>query len=166
MASIELIKSFEGFRGSPYKDPTGNPTVGYGHLCQKADCSELGYKYPISKAEGEKLLQKDLKRYEQCLASAVKVKLNANQYGALTSWTFNMGCGNMQSSTLVKRLNNKEDPQTVAEQELPRWNKGGNPPKVLPGLTRRRAAEVDLFKKKTDVGAIPCIKSLIEFQEL
>lgn len=79
--------------------------------------------------------------------------LNANQYGALVSWAFNVGCGNSGSSTLIKRLNNGEDPNTVAGEELPKWNKGGG--SVLPGLVRRRAAEVDLFQTSTSDGALP-----------
>ena len=93
--------------------------------------------------------------YEQCLADKVSdsVKLNANQYGALVSWTFNVGCGNMGDSTLVRRLNNGESPNTVAAQELPKWNKaGGN---VLAGLTRRRAAEVTLFQTASGTQALP-----------
>ena len=50
-----------------------------------------------------------------------KANLNRNQYGALISWAFNMGCGNADSSTLVGRLNNGEDPNIVISQELPQW---------------------------------------------
>lgn len=93
--------------------------------------------------------------YEKCLADKIShsVKLNDNQYGALVSWTFNVGCGNMGSSTLVTRLNNGENPNTVAAGELPKWNKaGGN---VLAGLTRRRAAEVKLFQTASGTQALP-----------
>lgn len=79
--------------------------------------------------------------------------LNANQYGALVSWAFNVGCGNTGSSTLISRLNNGEEPNTVAAEELPKWNKASG--QVLPGLTRRRAAEVDLFKIATSEKALP-----------
>lgn len=79
--------------------------------------------------------------------------LNANQYGALVSWAFNVGSGAAKSSTLIQRLNNGENANTVIEQELPRWNKAGG--KVLPGLVRRRQAEVDLAKTPTNVGALP-----------
>lgn len=93
--------------------------------------------------------------FEVCLGNAISsVRLNANQYGALVSWSFNVGCGNMRSSTLVKRLNNGEDPNTVAEQELPKWNKAGG--QVVDGLTRRRAEEVNLFQTYTSSGALPC----------
>lgn len=79
--------------------------------------------------------------------------LNANQYGALVSWAFNVGNGNVKTSTLISRLNAGEDEATVIREELPKWNKaGGN---TLPGLVRRRAAEVSLAQTGTSVGALP-----------
>jgi len=93
-----------------------------------------------------------MKTYETCLASAVSVTLNANQYGALVSWTSNVGCGNMRSSTLVSRLNAGESSNTVAAQELPKWNKASG--QALAGLTRRRAAEVELFQTATSAAGI------------
>lgn len=68
---------------------------------------------------------------------------SAARQAALTSWVFNVGAAAAAESTLAKRLKAGDDPQVVVRQELPRWNKGGNG--VLPGLTRRRAAEVELF---------------------
>lgn len=81
------------------------------------------------------------------------VTLNTNQYGALVSWAFNVGCGATGDSTLISRLNSGGSPNTVAAEELPKWNRGGG--QVLPGLTRRRAAEVDLHQTSTSNGALP-----------
>ena len=85
--------------------------------------------------------------------TAAEVTLNANQYGALVSWCFNIGVGGAQGSTLISRLNAGEEPNTVLPEELPKWNKGGG--EVLPGLVRRRAAEVELSQTATDDGALP-----------
>lgn len=92
---------------------------------------------------------------QQCitLGTGSNVRLNINQYGALVDWAFNIGCGAAKSSTLIKRLNAGEDPNTVIANELPQWNKGGG--KVLPGLVKRRAAEVKLAQTATDQGALP-----------
>ena len=60
------------------------------------------------------------------------------------SWAYNVGCGALQTSTLRKRMNAGEDLNTVASQELPKWNIAGG--QVVAGLTRRRAAEVAFFK--------------------
>jgi lysozyme len=81
------------------------------------------------------------------------VVLNANQYGALVSWTFNVGPANVESSTLLRRLNAGEAPNTVIAEELPKWNKAGG--QVLAGLVRRRAAEVSLAQTSTGAGALP-----------
>lgn len=59
----------------------------------------------------------------------------------------------MQGSSLLSRLNAGESPNTVASQELPKWNKGGG--QVLPGLTRRRAAEVQLHNTASSTKALP-----------
>lgn len=82
-----------------------------------------------------------------------KVTLNLNQYGALVSWAFNEGCGAAKSSTLIKRLNNGESPKTVLPQELPKWVYGNGA--VLPGLVRRRKAEVALSEEATTAKALP-----------
>lgn len=84
---------------------------------------------------------------------ASSVTLNPNQYGALVSWAFNVGCGAAQNSTLVREINEGQDPNAVATVELPRWNHGDNG--VLPGLTRRRQAEVVLFTTPASGVALP-----------
>lgn len=154
-ATVKLIKNFEGFVRSPKPDPIGLPTVGYGHLCKKKGCAEVKYKFPLTEATAAALLQDDVKTFTKCISAAIKdsVKLNDNQFGALTSWAFNVGCGAIQSSTLVKRLNKGENPNTVASQELIRWNKAGG--RVLEGLTRRRKAEIKLFKTPSKIIAHP-----------
>jgi len=87
------------------------------------------------------------------LYTADSVVLNENQYGALVSWAFNVGNGNVKSSSLIARMNAGEDEATVIAQELPLWKyAGGN---VLPGLVRRRNAEVALSQVPTSVGALP-----------
>jgi lysozyme len=136
-ATLKLIESFEGWSATAYKDPDGNPTIGYGHLCSSHSCREIKYSIPLSRAEGDALIQDDLGVARKCLASQIhdSVTLNANQFGALVSWAFNVGCGNSGSSTLVKRLNRGDLPNTVASEELPKWNHGSNG--VLAGLTRR-----------------------------
>jgi len=95
--------------------------------------------------------------FEKCLTTLftpTKVTLNANQYGALVSWAFNMGCPAVEDSTLAARLKAGADPvNTVLAEELPRWVHAGGV--VFPGLVRRRKAEVALAKKPTGVGALP-----------
>ncbi|TFK38392.1 glycoside hydrolase family 24 protein [Crucibulum laeve] len=154
-ATVSLIKQFEGFVASPAPDPIGLPTVGYGHLCQTTNCGEVPFKFPLTEAQATTLLMTDIKTYTKCVADDIvdSVRLNDNQFGALSSWAFNEGCGAVKTSTLIARLNNGENPNTVAAQELPKWNIAGG--QVLPGLTRRRAAEVTLFQTPSSIIAHP-----------
>lgn len=79
--------------------------------------------------------------------------LNENQWAALVSWTFNNGCDAAKTSTLVKRLNAGDQPETVAAAELPKWVYAVG--HELPGLVRRRKAEIALFKTASEKQAFP-----------
>jgi len=158
---VNQIKQFEHFVPSPAPDPVGLLTVGFGHKCQTKNCGEVPFSFPLSQATAAQLLQNDLQGFITCVNKDVSnsVTLNDNQVGALVSFAFNGGCGRFASSTLLKRLNAGEDPNTVAAQELPKFNKATNKQGqkvVLKGLTNRRATEVALFQTPSSVQAHPC----------
>ena len=137
-AAIELIKSFEGFSASAYPDPGtgGEPwTIGHGraHGVKPWDV--------ITVERAEEMLVEDLETAVAAL-DLVEVELPQSVVDALTSFVFNIGEAAFAASSLLRRLNAGEPIGPVLEQELPRWNKGGNG--VLPGLVRRRAAELKL----------------------
>ena len=135
---MALIKEFEGLELAAYPDPGtgGEPwTIGYGHTGGVAPGDR------ITKEEAELFLADDLWLFEGCVEE-ICPNLNDYEFSALVSFAFNVGCGALAGSTLAGRLKAGEDPQVVLPEELPRWNKGANGP--LPGLTRRRAAEVEL----------------------
>lgn len=140
-AGVGLIKSFEGLRLKSYLDSVGVPTIGYGHT----KGVKLGQR--ITEAEAEKLLKADLGMFERGVTRLVTTPLNENQFAALVSFSFNVGLKALEQSTLL-RLLNQGDYQRAANQLL-RWNKAGG--KVLPGLTRRRQAEKELFEKEKGV---------------
>ena len=145
-AAIDLAKRFEGFerkvkRGTeitaiPYVCPAGFWTIGYGHLCDS--------KHPmITEAEAEGYLARDLQtalaatlRYCPVLATEPEERL-----AAIVDFTFNLGAGRLQTSTLRRRINQGD--WAASSQELRRWVYGGG--KVLPGLVTRRGAEVRLM---------------------
>ena len=144
--AIELAKRFEGFerkvkRGTeitaiPYICPAGFWTIGYGHLCDSKHP-------PITEAEAEVYLARDLQsalaatlRYCPVLATEPEKRL-----AAIVDFTFNLGAGRLQTSTLRRRINQQD--WSSAARELRRWIYGGG--KVLPGLVARRNAEVDLI---------------------
>ena len=136
--TVDLVKQFEGLSLTAYVCPAGVLTIGYGHTG-----SGVTRGMRITQAQAEALLAQDLQRFADIVNANVRVRLNRNQIGALVSFTFNVGGGALRSSTLLRRLNAGEDPNRVAREEMPRWNKGGG--KVLPGLVRRREAEVRFF---------------------
>ncbi|CAB4433178.1 unnamed protein product [Rhizophagus irregularis] len=138
---LDLIEEFEGFYPNFYKDPVGIKTIGYGHACHVHDCSKI--QPPISLAEGETLLKSDLAVFESCVESLTRTNLNPDQFSALVSFTFNLGCGAYQQSTLRMKLNAGDT--KGASLEFAKWVYGGG--KKLPGLVRRRNAERDLFCK-------------------
>ena len=94
--------------------------------------------------QAERDLLEELEEFGEQVLNTVKVPLLQNQFDALTSWTYNLGVGNLQSSTLLKELNSRK--YIAAGKEILRWNKAGG--KVLAGLTRRRESEAKLWARE------------------
>lgn len=136
---INLIAKYEGCRLEAYKDPVGVWTIGYGHT------ANVRSGQVITKAQAEDLLRDDLSKFEAYVSKYVKIALSQSQFDALVSFTYNVGAGNLKSSTLLKKLNSGD--YAGAANEFPRWNKAGG--KVLNGLVKRRAEEQQLFLSGT-----------------
>jgi lysozyme len=144
-AAIDLAKQFEGFhrvpkhdagRAHPYICPAGYWTIGYGHLCQAEHP-------PITEEEGEWYLATDLQvalngtlRYCPALITEHEGRL-----AAIVDFTFNLGAGRLQTSTLRRRVNQRD--WGAAANELNRWVRGGG--RILAGLVARRNAERQLL---------------------
>ena len=140
---IALIKTHEGVRLEAYADPGRGwaiPTIGVGHT-SAAGPPEVYKGMKITQDGADAILRRDLAKFEGYVTSAVHVPLTQGQFDALVSFTFNVGPGNLRSSTLLRKLN-AGDYQGAADQ-FPVWNKSNK--KVLPGLVKRRAAERALF---------------------
>jgi lysozyme len=139
-----LIMSFESFSPTVYICPAGKPTIGYGHRVLKGEI----FNGPITKAQALDLLALDLAVAELDIGGLVKVPLNQFQFDALVCLAFNIGLGNFDSSTLLKKLNAGD--YMGAADEFPRWDKAHVKGVLtqVKGLTRRRAAERALFLVK------------------
>ena len=141
-AGLDLIKQFEGFRAKPYLCSAKVPTIGYGST-RYADGTPVSLRDPaITEAVGLALFKDTLTTYEKGVTKAVKVPLEQYEFDALVSLCYNIGVGNLASSTLVRLLNEDEARIEVARQFL-RWNRANGA--VIPGLTRRREAEREMF---------------------
>ena len=96
----------------------------------------------ITEAEAERLLKQDLYRFEMSVVTLIKPVLTQQEFDATVSFAFNVGAGALEHSTFRRRVNAGEDKATCFKEEFPKWVNGSNGP--LPGLVRRREAEVDL----------------------
>ena len=141
-ATVDLVKSFEGLRTKAYQDSVKVWTIGYGHTAMSGPPSPQAGMV-ITEAEAEAILKSDLTKFATGVAILVKEPLTDNEFGAVVSFAFNVGLGNLKTSTLLKKLNAGD--KVGASNEFAKWNKAGG--KVLAGLTRRRAAEKALFLK-------------------
>ena len=133
-----MIKHFESCKLTAYQDSVGVWTIGWGHTAgvKKGD--------NWTQDEADDILLNDLEKFEGYVNQYVKVPLTQNQFDALVSWTFNLGPGNLKSSTMLTKLNEKSYDEVPSQMK--RWNKAGG--KVLRGLERRRNAEAAMFSGK------------------
>ena len=139
-AGIALIKRFESFCATVYRCPAGKPTIGYGHVILPGE--QFG---TITEADAIELLRQDLAIAEAAVRRLITVPLTQSQFDALVSFTFNVGEGALEKSTLRRRINQREWPK--AASELRRWVHSDG--KVLPGLVTRRDEEVALLLRNT-----------------
>lgn len=135
---IEFIKQFERLLLRPYICPAGLLTVGYGHVLRPSDKLH----WIITEVEADKLLEKDVGTAANAVGRLIRVPLSQGQFDALVSFTFNLGSGALQRSTLRQKLNRGE--YLDAADEFGRWVLAGG--RKLPGLVRRRAAEQLIFQ--------------------
>lgn len=132
---LQLTKSFEGCRLQAYLDSVGVPTIGYGHthgVTMGMSCTQ---------EQADAWLQEDVQWAVQAVNNLVTVPLTQQQFDALVDFTFNLGTGALQRSTLLRLLNSGNYQGAAGEFE--KWDKAGG--KVLPGLLRRRQAERNMF---------------------
>jgi GH24 family phage-related lysozyme (muramidase) len=140
-SGLELIKEFEGLRLKAYKCPAAVWTIGYGHTSAAGEPNVLTGMI-ISKDEAEAILRRDVVQYENGVRSRVTVPIAQGQFDALVSFAYNAGVGALQKSTLLKKVNAGKFDEVPAE--FMKWTRGGG--KELPGLVRRRRAEVKLWR--------------------
>lgn len=137
-ASEKLIKALKGFESchlKSYKCPAGVWTIGWGHT--------RGVKEGqiITQAQADSLLEGDLLTFVNYVNN-LGLKLTQGQFDALVDFAYNCGTGNLEKSTLLRKVK-VNAPITEIQAEFRRWNKGGG--KVLPGLVKRREWEAQRY---------------------
>ena len=163
---IALMHEFEGYRNKPYLCSASMWTVGWGHvlyqdqiklppLQKEGYTGPLRKDYPLksednrtwSKDELVKIFKDDLVSFERgVLRLAPNLVGRQGAFDACVAFSFNAGLGNFQRSTIRMKINREEWEE--AAEAFKQWTKGGG--KVLPGLVRRRNAEIALFKTSFD----------------
>ena len=158
---IELMHKFEGYRDKPYQCSAAMWTIGWGHVLYQDQIKypivrKEGYtgmlrpEYPLkpednrvwSKDELKEIFRKDIRSFESgVLRLAPNLAGNQGPFDACVAFSFNVGLGNFQRSTIRQKINRGEWEE--AAQAFMQWTKAGG--QVLKGLVRRRSAERDLF---------------------
>lgn len=136
-AGLKLIKEFEGLSLDAYRCPAGKWTIGYGHTG-----SDVHEGMTITEKEAEALLKHDLEHFEHGVDVLTGPETTDNQYSAMVSLAYNIGLGAFARSSVLTFHRKKFHDSAAMSFEL--WNKSKG--KVLPGLTRRREAERDLYE--------------------
>lgn len=149
---VDLVKAFEsclkpapGRKGffTTYLCPAGVLTIGWGHTNDHGRAFRAGAVW--SQAECDTALAQDLATFEASVSTILKdVPLAQHEYDALVSMSYNIGPLTRSSIPAKLKAGRKAEVRAV----MARWNKGGG--RVLPGLTRRREAEADLFEGRID----------------
>lgn len=149
----EMIKHHEGVRLKPYLCPAKLWTVGVGHVLypeqakMKIEDRKDLWLHPEDNRvwtmeQVNALLEFDLNRVERGVARLCPSSTsNQNHFDALVSFSFNVGLGSLQKSSLRMKYNRGEYEE--AANEFLKWAKAGG--KVLPGLLKRRSDEKALF---------------------
>ena len=161
-AGEDLMHKYEGFRSRPYLCPAHIWTIGYGHVLYQEqirlpvvrvegkETPMIRKEYPLkpednrvwTKTEIDELFRTDVGTFERGVLRLVPgVVGRQGAFDALVSISFNFGLGNLQRSTIRMRANRGD--WDGAAEAFRVWTKGGG--KVLPGLVRRREAEIALF---------------------
>ena len=138
---IATIKKFEGLKLKAYLCPAGVWTIGYGNTFYENN-SKVAPTDKITIDRADQLLFFIVNKFEGEVKKVIKSAVNDNQLGALTSFDFNVGTGNLQKSTLLKKVNANPNDPTIRD-EFMKWTRAGG--KVLNGLVARRKAEADLY---------------------
>lgn len=114
-------------------------TIGYGHVIK----NPKDYPYGLTRDEALELLAQDVVRAEKAVLRLIRVPLTDGQFDALVSFTFNLGAGALQRSTLRRKVNREE--HTDVPAEFRKWVWAGG--KKLKGLIRRRHSESTIYMR-------------------
>lgn len=142
---VGLCKRFEGLYLKPYYCPAAVPTIGYGTVFKPDGTKVTMDDPPITADVAELWLIQHLQR--ECLPAAIKMSpglIDSEEgLGAIADFIYNLGSSRYKTSTLRRRINERDWEE--AQYEISRWVRANG--RVLNGLVRRRAAEAELLPR-------------------
>ena len=139
---LNLIKKFEGLSLKPYLCSAGIPTIGWGNTFYENMKKVTLQDETITEERADSLFNFLVTtNFVNVVNRLVIVDINQNQFDALVSFVYNLGSGNFEKSTLLKKVNQEDF--IGASLEFEKWNRASG--KVLNGLTKRRLSEKELF---------------------
>lgn len=150
MAGIILITRFEGFYPEPYLCPAGVPTIGYGTIIYPNGVRVKLSDPPCTKSQAKEWLSFELREKENYINTwliANNITLTENQFSAIISFAYNLGTGRVTRGDVAEAL--KSGDMDRVAKAMSQFNKARNRWGILRelrGLTRRRTAEIALFK--------------------
>ncbi len=163
-AATAVVKRIEGFFAQPYDDngaqPGGTWTIGYGTIVDAQGHRVTPQTPPITEAEAEQLLRRDMAGAARDVQLRVQVPLLTCEAAALISWVYNLGAGNLAKSTMLLRLNANRKSEVPAEMR--KWIMQEGRPML--GLLRRRWAEAAIFSGMDATNA--CVRAWREIDDL
>lgn len=123
-------------RGAPY-------TIGYGHTGPDVKPGLIW-----TQAQADNALTTDLTAAAKAVADLLgTARTTQGQFDALTDFAFNVGAGNLKSSTLLRK--HKAGDHAGAAAEFDKWVYAAG--KKMPGLVTRRAREKALYLSHQEV---------------
>jgi len=139
----QIISRWEGCHLEPYKCPAGFPTVGFGRLLgpRSADLDDFR---AITQDEADSYLEEDVRSHMNQVLGLIDVPLTDAMLAALTSFTYNLGAGRLEASTLRRVINRGH--YCEAPRQFERWVWAGGV--KLRGLVRRRDDEIALWESE------------------
>lgn len=155
---IDNIKKWEGVRHEPYLDSAGIPTIGVGFTTYSDGRKVTMKDKPLDDATIDKMLREKLEKFESMVRKMLgDTALPEKSFDALVSLCYNIGQGNLSTSTVLKRVKaNKSDLSGIQEGFL-MWNKAtvNGKKQEVKGLTNRRNGEFELYQRGIQEAAKP-----------
>lgn len=137
----DLIKQFEGCKLTAYQDSVGVWTIGYGSTYYE-NMQKVKQGDKVSQQRANEIFEFVASRFARNVDDIITSKPTQNQFNAVVSLAYNIGLGNFQKSTLLKKLNKNPNDKTIKDEFMKWVNAGG---RKLQGLVNRRKKEAEIY---------------------